>query len=318
MKRGFVTIATGNKYYYQLAYNLLMSYRLNSKDPLPFAILAEKENEYTSFFDDVVIIENPYRTFMDKLWLLKICPYDENIFIDADSLAFGDLNEYWTLFKDASDFSAIGGNLPLHDDGGQYDIEGIWKYKDLITYKTWVHAGVMFIRNSNSLEKFYSDCLDIISNYDKLHIARYPGSVDEATFGIAMPMNNFKTVPEIGDIFTFLPNLVKIKGNIVKQKLSYKTFWGKEIKTDCCLVHFTTRGTYQAFYVYQACKLNKILKGDTATIKDRVKSTPPYCILLKIRDLHKTSQKEWFGCRPILRWIKNKLNRCFDTTKINH
>lgn len=51
MTRGFITIATGGDWYYQLAENLLLSYRLFSEKPMPFAILCDRENEHTKCFD---------------------------------------------------------------------------------------------------------------------------------------------------------------------------------------------------------------------------------------------------------------------------
>ena len=43
MTKGFVTIATGKEAYFILAYNLLNSYRKFTKEPLPFAIITDKE-----------------------------------------------------------------------------------------------------------------------------------------------------------------------------------------------------------------------------------------------------------------------------------
>ena len=55
MKRGFVTVVTGAERYYQMAVNLLNSYRFFAKEPLPFAIIAEEENEYTKQFDKTIL-----------------------------------------------------------------------------------------------------------------------------------------------------------------------------------------------------------------------------------------------------------------------
>lgn len=43
MKNGFFTIATGDEQYYKMAHNLLRSYRHFTKNPLPFAILCDRE-----------------------------------------------------------------------------------------------------------------------------------------------------------------------------------------------------------------------------------------------------------------------------------
>ena len=86
MTRGFITIATGKSHYYKIAANLLLSYRFFSKNPYPFAIIAEEHNEYTELFDDVIITTEAMRSFTDKFLLLKLCPYDETIFFDAETL----------------------------------------------------------------------------------------------------------------------------------------------------------------------------------------------------------------------------------------
>lgn len=93
MSHGFLTIATGDEKYYKMAANLLQSYRYFSKPPLPFAILADRENEYTAKFDDVMLLENAHCNYLDKLSMLESLPYDVNIFIDADCIAYGDLNK---------------------------------------------------------------------------------------------------------------------------------------------------------------------------------------------------------------------------------
>ena len=107
-KRGFVTIATGQERYYALARNLLRSYRHFADKPLPFAIIADRENQYTAEFDHVVMIHDASNSYNDKLKLFREMPYEETIFIDADSLAYGDLNVWWDVFRDAGDFSLFG------------------------------------------------------------------------------------------------------------------------------------------------------------------------------------------------------------------
>ena len=66
MTKGFITIATGDKQYYMIAANLLLSYRCFSESPCPFAIIADEENEYTALFDDVIITNEAKQSFLDK------------------------------------------------------------------------------------------------------------------------------------------------------------------------------------------------------------------------------------------------------------
>ena len=42
MTRGFITISTGDLQYYKIAANLLKSYRIFTKNPMPFCVIAEE------------------------------------------------------------------------------------------------------------------------------------------------------------------------------------------------------------------------------------------------------------------------------------
>ncbi len=263
MTKGMITIATGNKHYYEIAANLLLSYRMFSKNPLPFAIIAEEENEYTALFDDVVITTEAKRSFTDKFLLLKLCPYDENIFFDADCLAYGDLNEYWDLFKDATDFSALGENFNLDDNNGAwYNIDGIGEYGQMISYKTRVHAGVMFIRKTPKVAKIYDDCMKLYSVFDKLTFHTCPNSIDECILGVAMPMNGMKCEVEIAHMMAAYPCLTQLKANILQGELSYTTPWYGYTENGI-LIHWGTKQTYKPLYLFEVECLNCKGKDDS-------------------------------------------------------
>lgn len=256
--KGMITIATGDKHYYEIAANLLLSYREFAKNPLPFAIIAEEENEYTDLFDDVVITTEAKRSFTDKFLLLKLCPYDETIFFDADCLAYGDLNEYWDFFKDATDFSALGENYDLSDNNGAwYNIDGIGEYGQMINYKTRVHAGVMFIRKTPKLDKMYDDCMSLFSDFDNLTFHTCPNSVDECILGVAMPMNEMKCKVEINRMIAAYPCLTQLKANISQGVLAYATPWHGYIE-DGILLHWGTKQTYKPLYLFEVECLNHI------------------------------------------------------------
>lgn len=284
-KRGFITIATGNLYYYKLAANLLLSYRYHSKNPLPFAVLAEEENEYTALFDDVLIVSDSCHSFMDKFKLLKMCPYQETIFLDSDSLAYGDLNEFFSLFENSTDFSGLGENFGLNETGkGQYDVENIGKYAERISYKAWIHAGLIFMRNNgDSLIHFYDDCMDIYNNWNNLNITKWPGSYDEGTFGIAMPMNGMKAEYEEPTMLCFLPAVKKfIHADIVRGELSYIHGSGIPVDGNGIFLHFATRNTHLPLYIYEVNRLHKEIGGESSFIV-RMKASPAYRWLLEFK-----------------------------------
>lgn len=269
MTRGLITVATGDQHYYRIAANLLLSYRTSSTEPLPFAIIAEEENEFTSLFDIVIITDEAEHSFMDKLLVLKLTPFDETLFFDSDCLAYGDLNEYWKVFESATDFSALGVNVGLYEEGTWYNIEDIWKYGEKITYKVKVHLGMFFVRNNNSITKLYNDIKEIESNYSKLHFLMYEKSRDEAIMGIAMPMNYMRAVPETAHLLGVLPSMVKINANIKHKNLIFTTEWGTHTDHGI-LLHFGTAQTKRRFYRYEEEQLILSLK-QKKTVKDIIR-----------------------------------------------
>lgn len=173
MTRGFITIATGKELYYQLAQNLLKSYRLYSRNPMPFAILCDRENTYTEQFDQTVILEHPLNSFWDKFELLVKAPYDETIFIDADCLAYADLNEYWDYFAGADDFTGCGTNYPIESERGLFQAEEIGEYCGRAHWKPDICGGLYFIRRGEICNALYKECQHISQNYDSFHWPDY-------------------------------------------------------------------------------------------------------------------------------------------------
>jgi len=263
MTKGFITVATGNEYYYKLAYNLLTSYRYFAKNPLPFAIIADKENEYTKCFDNVIVVKDVQFTFMDKLLVFENMPYDEVIFLDADSLCYGDINVFWDLFKDATDFSSLGENFDLETEQEVdcwYKVEDVGKYGKGVNYRCRVHAGVMFFRKSKKLDKMCADCKDIIKNYnDYVFKESFKYSVDECSLAVAAAYNDMKMLTKDNNMFAFYPGCVKVVTDIFKGEVLYNTLWNKKINKGI-FIHFGTPSTKTPIYRFSVQCLNYLLE----------------------------------------------------------
>ena len=158
MTKGFITIATGKEEFYILAHNLLRSYRYFCKQPLPFAILADRENEYTAEFDDCIIFpDGASNSYLDKLRLAEFAPYDVTIFIDADCLAYGDLNILFEHFKEADDFSCFGRVLPLDDKTGWFEHENLGELREKVSSVVGRHGGIYYMRTGETARKVFED-----------------------------------------------------------------------------------------------------------------------------------------------------------------
>ena len=166
--QGFVTIATGDEKYYKLAFNLLHSYKLHcTEEKLPFAVICDRKNKYTESFDDVIILEEAAMSFMDKLLLYKYAPYDETVFIDADSLFIGSPGGLWEDFKNADDVSCYGAPLPLDSTKGWFTYEGCREYKEQIKFLVSMHGGVYFFRKTQRAKKIFEKAIELAENYSK-------------------------------------------------------------------------------------------------------------------------------------------------------
>ena len=244
MTRGFVTIATGKENYYKTAQTLMLSYKQTSENPLPFALICDAENKYTAEFDDVVILPNATRSYLDKMELLKVCPYDETIFIDSDCIAFGDLNHYWSYFENATDFSCFGAVLSMDAKNGWFWKDSIGDYAEKISFIPRFHGGIYFVRKGEVCNKIYDTCMDVRANWSKYRFASFNRPADEPIIALAMTVQNCRPVQQGGECYAFLPRR-KVSANYYKKKCVSKRD-GK--RQNILLVHYTSRGTVLPFY----------------------------------------------------------------------
>lgn len=254
MSRGFVTIAVGDISYYRMAHNLLTSYRRHTKSPLPFAILADKNNKYTDDFDVVKIIQNPYKSYLDKLSLLQAPIFDENIFIDADCLAYRDLNDLFGLMPTIG-VSCIGRSLPLSNKtDGWFAVEGINDYAARINYIPQMHGGMIFFRKDLLTKTIFEECMNIADNYSLFKFKYFTKPADEPILALAIASNGGRLI-EVGDLseqkyIAFYPSLRKVVASIVNGNLSYMNMSGKWVE-EVYICHWQNSNIYKSQYKNQ-------------------------------------------------------------------
>lgn len=197
--KGFITVATGNEEYYCLARNLLHSYQFFCKEQLPFAVLTDQENEWTAEFDDIILFQNgATNSYLDKLSLGEYLPYDINIFIDSDCLAFGDLNQLFEYFKEADDFSCFGRVLPLDDNTGWFEYENLGKLKEKVSYVVGLHGGIYYMRKGAVCDKVFRDAKEFVPDYPKYKFkGKFSNPGDEPLVALSMAVNNCRPIPFI-------------------------------------------------------------------------------------------------------------------------
>lgn len=258
MTHGFITIATGDVQYYKMAENLLCSYRRFSKAPLPFAILADRMNEYTAEFDDVQLMPHAHRNYLDKLEMFGLLPYDVNIFVDADCLAYGDMNRLFDIFGDANDFSCFGRVLPLDDTTGWFEYKNLGKLQQKVSYVVGLHGGIYYMRKTERCKAVLETARELVADYEEYQFkGNFTTPGDEPLVALSMAINGCKPIPHdlrgimcywehIGNMRLNLPNGIALAKDI-------------NVKTD--LLHWGTRFTRTPLYRKQINDLHTMEHG---------------------------------------------------------
>ncbi len=264
MTRGFVTLTTGDIKYYKMAANMLASFRLHNPEK-KFAIICDRENEYTALFDNVVVLEKSNGDYRDKFSLLVNTPYDESIFIEPDCLIYHNLEHFWDLLSKESDCSSFGWN-----DGGldcwfkteetkNRVLELVPELQNINNVPLF-NPGYIFIRKGPGCEKMYADCISIaqrisgdslLNNYS--HIMCNGKLRDDPVFNMAMAINDFvcNEKPSVAKCIA-LPSTKKINNiDIINGELDTTDKNGKK-HVSCALLHFSTRRALEeGLYLWQ-------------------------------------------------------------------
>lgn len=261
--RGFVTLAVGNEKYYKLAANLLKSYRFHIKEQYPFAIYCDRENEYTKLFDKVIILNNPTCTYLDKLMMFKKAAFDENIFIDADCLVYGDINLYWEYMPEKG-ISCFGKSLPLDSHDGWFEKEDIGEYKEQVNFIPQMHGGIIFFRNDKYALNIYELALKIAENYHQYKFKYFSEPADEPLLALSMAVNGIRPIEVAADkqkkMFLFYPTVQKIHCNINRGILEFSND-GSDWEKNVLLCHWQNVFTNTPIYSKEILRLEKCEKG---------------------------------------------------------
>lgn len=271
MTRGFITIATGKEMYFQFAKNLLLSYHLFCDSPLPFAIMCDRENEYTDLFDDVVVFEKTEHPYFDKFELLKLAPYDETIFIDSDCLAYADLNQFWDYFAEADDFSASGTNYPIDSDLGLFHKEEVGPYVGRVHWKPDIHGGLYYIRKGKKCDAIYKECRYIAEHYADF---RWPDFcapfADEPVLCLSMAAQGCHALEAYPANYGIPWEVTEMKCDIFTGLCQYATEW-HPLVTDGRMIHWSVRYCLKPLYRFEVEKINLMVKHGIRPGKDPLK-----------------------------------------------
>ena len=264
LTKGFITIATGKEQYYEIARNLLRSYRFTTKNPLPFAILCDSENEYTKEFDDVCIFNEAKCNYLDKLEMYDYLPYDVNIFIDADCLCFRDINRLFDIFENADDFCCYGRVLPLDDKTGWFEYENLnADLQKQIDYVVGLHGGIYYMRKTEKCRSVFETAKKFTENYSEYKFkGNFESPGDEPVVALSMAVNKCKPISfNHHSIVCYWEH-----ENNFKLDIKNAVAIPKDIGEKYDIVHWGTRFTKTPIYLKQIGALDLLIENKSDII----------------------------------------------------
>jgi len=138
-KYGIVYIATGKRYI-QEAVQSVITLRKHITDIHVTLFSSEAPN--TDLFDDYILIEKPFYSYMDKIIQLRCSPYEYNIFLDTDTFICANFFELFDLLK-------------TYDVAAAYDmIKHLIPLSDVPTAIPEFNTGVIVFKQSNKWQSF--------------------------------------------------------------------------------------------------------------------------------------------------------------------
>jgi len=263
MKRGIITLAIGRKYNEQARY---LAYSLIIHSPsLPRAVITD-DCEYFRELYDVLIPADTFAKFLRdgnntgegvnpfemKVNIHKVSPFEETIFLDADTLVYNDLNFMFDYFSNQSIVYA-----------GTRITSGEWYVKDVnellskfkLDYIGAFNSGVFLFKK----DTIGVQCMDyaayLYNNYSGVDIPFFRGNMlpDEPFLSIAFSKYGQEPVgfsDEHGRLGRSTINICNPKFDIVKGIAKCRKY--NELMF-CSIIHFT--GTDIPYYEIEKIRL---------------------------------------------------------------
>lgn len=250
MERGFITVATGSDHYYRLARQLLRSYRCCCKEPVPFALICDRENADTAEFDCVIILDHPSGSYLDKLSICRYSPFEETIFIDADSIILKDPSGLWEDFSLASAVSCYGKVFPNGSEGGWFLHEKIGKWKESVKYQIGLHGGVYYFRNDAKAQLVFHTAVQLTQEYDDYGFREFSKPADEPVMALSMAIHDCRPVEKEGQVIFFHAIYGRLRLN------DNGDLCLDGVPCDAIVCHFATKNTYCFTYQYLSEMVN--------------------------------------------------------------
>jgi len=244
INKGIITIAIGKKYAKQAKY-LALSCIINSPHTIR-AVITDSPGFLSNFYDIIIPWNNNDDPFSIKTRIYDFSPFEYTIFIDADSLVFNPIDDYWEYLKN-NNFVYEG--QKLSEGNWYFDIKKICSIINEDSIPKF-NSGMLLFKKSEVAKKIFDTAYYYFTNYkiEGIEIPFFRGNnyPDEPALAISLAKNKIEPVNDYGRFSRTLIKAKNIRLNI-KKRIAFFIKNGKFVYPH--IVHFCgKRGSFYYFF----------------------------------------------------------------------
>lgn len=269
VKRNVITIATDKIVYFELAINLARSFYIwNRSNGIKFYLITDiREHlpeDIKQYVNVIAIEENQLGTgFSTKLYLDKLAPEGQTLFIDSDCLIFGSLIEIFERFR-GHQVSVIGNYIKSGEWFGnvaqicnQFEIPHLPKF----------NGGIYYLEKGPVAEQVYSIARELENSYEQIGFKKLRNKPnDEVLMSLAMQLNGQSPITDDGTVISdpqacpgqYKINVIKGSSLLINPKAPHALHqsWYPFHTVRPLVVHFLGSYADDYQYRYEAYKLS--------------------------------------------------------------
>lgn len=316
-ERAVLTLAVGKPVYFQMAVNLARSFRVwHRHSNIKFVLATDLPERLPMDLCHISRIQlqagQHGSGFSPKLHLDRISPARETLFLDADCLCAGSLENVFESFK-KWDVSVIG----REETAGELFGDIAERCRAVgVSWAPRFCGGLYYFKKSAVSAKIFDKARELEERYDELGLAPLRGVPnEEPLIGLAMALADQHPIPENGTI--------KAEPMFFSGKTELNVFagharlfnspgvpvphpeWKIPAEARPIVVHFNCSFAERPPYTTEALRLEKVLGCGwpvaAATAYAWLKCALPFDVAKQMKDMMRPIYRAFFGFRQVKR-----------------
>ena len=303
LRRAVLTLAVGDRFYFDMACNLARSFLWwNRTSDIPFCLVTDRQwtlpRELADVRQIVVKQGSLARGFSAKLYLDKLAPAKQTLFLDSDCLCFGPLTPVFDRFE-GKQVSTIGTWI---SDGEFFgDVAERCRRFEVDAVPYFVGA-LYYIEQGEAATAIFDAARALEPEYDRLGMVRLGGKPnEEPLISVGMAKAKMALIPDDGTIKFDTMFWQSVRCDIVSGKVAVKDLKGQVHRP--VILHFHYKYSQIPPYSSESYKLRLIMRrGCPRMLAELLASIfvrLPHAFSTRIKDLFRPAFHSIFGPREI-------------------